>query len=287
MNNKVYQIVADKIIEQIDKGVCPWRMPWLTVGGACVNYVTRKPYSLLNCMLLGETGEYLSMKQIDALHGSVVKGTKARICVFFKMHEIIDPNEDKPKRFPVLRFYNVFHIKDVIGVDSKMPPSTIEVKDQDECYEQADDALCQYIIRTGIDFQEGSFTEAYFSPSADAIRVPCKKQYPNIAEYYSTTFHECIHSTGAEGRLNRLKVSNNRYDNVAYGEEELTAEVGSALLMNHFGIDDKDAFMNSAAYLKSWRDKIKQDNKAIVYAAIRAEKAANYFLGITPSTNLD
>lgn len=94
--------------------------------------------------------------------------------------------------------------------------------------------------------------QAYFSPSKDFIMMPTKEQFP--ADYqqswYGTLFHEMVHSTGSEKRLDREKIS--------YGREELVAEMGAAMLCKEYGMEkfiDKD----SKEYLKGWLDSLHQD----------------------------
>ena len=65
-----------------------------------------------------------------------------------------------------------------------------------------------------------------------------------------------------------------------YSREELVAEIGAAMLCSNVGIDSDKAFKNSVAYLQSWLRQLKNDNKMIVWAAAKAEKAAKYILGI-------
>ena len=64
-----------------------------------------------------------------------------------------------------------------------------------------------------------------------------------------------------------------------YSREELVAEIGSAMLCNNVGINCDKAFNNSVAYIQGWLKKLKDDNRMIVWAASRAEKAARYILG--------
>jgi antirestriction protein ArdC len=97
-------------------------------------------------------------------------------------------------------------------------------------------------------------------------------------EYYSTFFHEIIHSTGHEKRLNRsLK---NGFGSESYAKEELIAELGSVFLNNHYGIETSNTFDNSTAYIQSWLKALKDDKKLIVTASTQAEKAANYVLEV-------
>jgi len=118
-------------------------------------------------------------------------------------------------------------------------------------------------------------------PLIDTVVVPLKEQYSNISEYYSTTFHELVHSSGSKNRLNRLETSNlASFGSETYSKEELVAEIGSASILNYLGIETKGTFQNSASYIESWLQVLRNDNKFIVSASSKAEKAVNYILGI-------
>lgn len=62
-----------RIIEQLEKGVIPWKRPWTGVRGT-FNRISRKPYSVLNQLLLEKTGEYATFKQWTEIGGRVKKG---------------------------------------------------------------------------------------------------------------------------------------------------------------------------------------------------------------------
>lgn len=55
--------------------------------------------------------------------------------------------------------------------------------------------------------------------------------------------------------------------------------MGAAMLCTMAGLDSDKAFDNSVAYLQGWAKKFHDDNKMIVWAASRAEKAARYIMG--------
>lgn len=69
----VYELVTNKVMEQMKQGIIPWHRPWTGVADGAINYVTRKPYSLLNQMLLGRDGEWLTFKQIKERGGRDVE----------------------------------------------------------------------------------------------------------------------------------------------------------------------------------------------------------------------
>jgi len=83
--SKYYEIITNRIIEQLEKNVIPWRKPWQ--GGIPVNYITQKPYNGINLLLLPYGGEWLSFKQVQEVGGKVQKGEKSSMVVFFKMLE--------------------------------------------------------------------------------------------------------------------------------------------------------------------------------------------------------
>lgn len=277
MKNNVYQIVTDRIIEQLEQGVIPWHKPWTGVRNKAFNRVSRKPYSLLNQMLLKHDGEYASFKQWTDLGGKIRKGEKAEIIVFWKMLEVEEENKDgelEKKVIPYLRYISVFHISQVDGVKPLETPFH-EV----EPIADADKIIIDYITREAINFNEQASNEAYYSPNRDTVVVPMKEQYQHINEYYSTTFHELIHSTGHKKRLNRLETSTvASFGSETYSKEELVAEIGSATLLNILEIETQRTFTNSVAYIQNWLIVLRNDNRFIISASSQAKKAIDYIL---------
>lgn len=290
----VYQMVTDRIISELEKGIIPWHKPWSGAGladGGAVNYVSRKPYSTLNQLLLGREGEYLTFKQIKALNGKVKKGAKASMVVFFTMiksqkhkqdNNSNDAIEIKEYLVPVLKYYHVFHVNDCEGIESKIKEGE-PIEPSIQPIEAADNIISGYLDREKkLRFQNDKpSSRAYYSPHYDKVVVPMMSQYQKAEEYYSTTFHELTHSTIPPYRCNRKAENENAFfGNEDYSREELVAELGSAMICNAIGMDCEKAFKNSVAYIQSWLKALQNDNKMIVWAASRAEKAAKYIMNI-------
>ena len=292
MGNNVYQMVTDRITEQMKKGIIPWQRPWTGVGaedGGSINYVSRRPYSLINQMLLGKPGEWLTWKQIGDLGGKLRKGATAGMVVFYRVvvlkkgqeapAEDAEDTQDGGKRIHLLRYYNVFHMDDVEGISSKINQG--EPRPAAEPIEAAEAAIAGYLGReTALRFQNDKpSNRAYYSPAEDKVVVPMMSQYGVREEYYSTTFHELVHSTIPETRCDRkAENAGAHFGNSVYSREELVAEIGSAMLCNRVGIACERAFRNSVGYIQSWLEALKNDSRMIVWAASRAERAAKYIM---------
>lgn len=276
----VYDMVTNRIIAELEKGQIPWEKPWTGVRSGAYNRITKRPYSLLNQMLLQHSGEYATFKQRQDLGGHIRKGEKSEIVCFWKILEqeetIPDTGKKEIVKIPLLRYYNVFHISQVEGVEPLAPE---QLNDEVEPIKAGDKIINDYINREHLNFVECKSNKAYYSPSNDTVVVPLKEQYNLINEYYSTTFHELTHSTGHKNRLNRLQTGAvAAFGSENYSKEELVAEIGSTTLMSIAGIETAKTFRNSTAYIQNWLQVLRNDNKFIVSASSKAEKAVNYIL---------
>ena len=277
----IYAAVTDRIVQQLEKGVVPWRKPWTGVRSGAISGATGKPYSLLNQMLLAKAGEWYTWNQIQALGGKVRKGEKSSMVVFWKQTPVKDEDpatgEQIERMIPVLKYFNVFHIDQLDGIEAK----TIDPEAIDPATDTAADAIIAgYIQRSGVELEHRKGDEAFYSPSVDRVVLPLREQFPSMAEYYSTAFHELAHSTGHSSRLDRIS-RRAFFGNEDYSREELVAEIGAAALLNHCQIETADSFKNSAAYIQSWLRALRNDKKLIVSAAGAAAKAFELITGTT------
>ena len=113
--------------------------------------------------------------------------------------------------------------------------------------------------------------DAYYSISKDEIVIPEKRQFEHDEMYYGNMLHEMTHSTGAEGRLNRLKPSS--FGSKEYAKEELVAEMTAAMIASQHGMT-KYVKEDSVAYLKSWLESLKQEPSFITSVIKDIDKAS-------------
>lgn len=290
----IYEVIADRMIAEIESGVIPWMKPWLSVTEGAVKYRSGEPYSLLNQLLLGEPGEYLSFKECKERGGKVKKGAKSKMVVFWKFlsyekkdeagHIVFDDEgRAQVDMIPYLRYSNVFHIRDCEGIEPKWEKD-VELHDT-PADERAEAVIADYISREKVGFENQKQNRAYYSPSRDCIVLPLREQFSTMPEYYSAAFHEATHSTGHPTRLCRFANDSSAaaFGSESYSKEELVAEIGAAALLHQIGIETAESFRNSAAYVQNWLKALKDDKHMIVNAAGKADKAARLILGIKPA----
>ncbi|SEC87372.1 ArdC family protein [Terriglobus roseus] len=286
----IYQIVTDRIIASLEKGVVPWEKPWKTpryAGGVFPrNFCTGKPYRGVNIMLLWGTGFsspfWLTFKQAQELGGSVRKGERSERIVFYKQlaqrskADQQGEDETETKRPPfMLTYYNVFNVEQCDGLDvptiEEPLPNMVET-----------DSACEAIVnnwagRPNIRTEIESESRAYYRPSTDSVHLPARFRFIDTAHYYKTLFHELIHSTGHESRLARAFGVN--FGDELYSKEELIAETGAAFLSAIAGIATEHSEENTTAYIQHWISALKQDNRLIVQAAASAQRAVDLIKG--------
>lgn len=292
----LYQEVTDKMLALLEQGVAPWRRNWNRYGFAR-NYATGHIYSGINAFLMNLTPHpipyFMSFKQVKAGGGNIKKGAKSEMLFFYKSYHKDETGQNisqqeytalcemgvDPQRIAFLKYYRVFNIADVEGIEIEIPE--VELKDH-ERLEQ-----CEQIIRGYTNAPKQIFENAdraYYAPVSDKLNVPDIAQFETAEDYYSTLFHELTHSTGHETRLNREGITGlNPFGSPDYSKEELIAEMGASFLCAHAGIDTKPVSQNSAAYLQGWLNVLKADKKLIFKAAAAAQKAADYILNVERS----
>jgi len=291
----VFQLVTERIIAQMQQGIIPWHRPWRSGSGsnpkdAAISYETGRPYSILNQMLVGAAGEYISFSQIQKHGGRIRRGEKSRMVVFWTQLVREDRDrrdaEGKPETvvIPFLKYYSVWNIDQCEGIMPRWAkPQDASDASRLKPDERAEAIIAGYLAQPSHPALVIKHSDkAFYRPSTDEVVVPTLSQYDCLDEYYSTLFHELGHSTGHRDRLNRKGVTDlSFFGDHEYSKEELVAEITAAMLVSQAGLEAARAFKNSVAYIQSWLRALQDDPKMIVLAAGAAEKAARFILNET------
>lgn len=272
--NDTYQTITNQMIAELEKGNIPWHCPWRPSEWSRRNLISGKTYRGINTFLLGMTPYqspfWLTARQISRLGGTLKPGACGTGIIFWTLYE-----KDEATKLPVLRLYHVFNLEQTLGIPEKHIPrlsswenvgfSPIEAAEEII----AGYANCPPIIHAG--------DSAGYSPSLDRIKMPGRIQFESEEEFYCTLFHELIHSTGHQSRLNRTDLKSGRFGDEPYAREELIAEMGAAFLCARSGIGHATN-KNSGAYIRNWLMQLRNDKKLVIQAAQKAQKAVDYIL---------
>lgn len=301
----IYQEVTDTVIAHLDAGVIPWRKPWSTDYGMPLRMTNRKPYRGINLFLLamqadlkGYNSPYWgTFNRIAALDGvdtadrnamrawGGLRGERATMVIFWRRISVENrdsaTNGGPEKVFvPLLRHYNVFNLDQVSwqstagGAPERWQTRKIERTAQ-ERIEAAEAIVAGYPNPP----RRATGSAAYYTMHNDTITLPPFADFDSAEEYYSTNFHEMIHSTGVEDRCNVPGFTQEQFGHFGseiYGKEELRAEMGAAFLSGRAGFDTSRTLPNSASYLASWLRG--EDPRTLVRVAAQAQRAADHIL---------
>jgi antirestriction protein ArdC len=300
MSQQIYQLVTDRILALLEQGVVPWKKPWKTRGGPALppsNLLSLKPYRGINVFLLIAQGFgspfWLTFKQAQARGGHVRRGERGTPIVFWRIdprteEESEEEESSSDHRRILLRYYTVFNLEQCESVD--VPGA--EALEDGAPFDPI--PACEAIIAKMThppELRHGG-ERAFYRRSMDLVQLPRPEAFCRPEHYYSTLFHEVAHSTGHPSRLNRFAEEDNPgiFGSPAYAREELVAEMTAAMVCGVLGIapvkveaissgGEEELLESSAAYLRHWMDVLKADTRAVVIAAARAQKAADYILG--------
>lgn len=282
--NKINEMITERMIERIQAtGELPWHKPWVSQDARPQNLISRKPYRGVNAFLLHIMGYaqpfFLTMKQVNGLGGRVRKGEKSIPVIFWKFVEA-DKDDPESKGYAVLRYYLVFNIAQCDGIPEKKIPQ-LELPDR-EIHSIADAEQLVADMPNRPEIKYGRSYAAY-SPLGDEVRLPNPEMFLTDEAFYSTLFHELVHSTGHKSRLARKGIVEvNRFRSHEYSKEELVAEMGATFLCGHCGILPQ-VQDNSVAYLNCWLERLKADPSMLITAGQQAQKAYDYITDYKPA----
>jgi antirestriction protein ArdC len=281
----VYEVITNRITEQLEAGTAPWHKPWRVRGknGLPRNLVTMREYRGVNVWILLSTGfsspYWLTYRQAQTVGGHVRMGEKGLPVVYWKFgtREVEDGDGVIEKPSVLCRQYTVFNIEQCEGLRLKPPcEEASPVPPIEACERVVAEWQQKPMITSGTDV-------ACYNKRLDLVQMPDIERFDSSEEFYSTLFHELCHSTGHPKRLNRSTLTNfERYADNNYTREELVAEMGAAFLCGITGIEAR-TLNNSAAYVHNWLKALKDDSRIVLVAASQAQKATDLIRGVSPT----
>ncbi|NPV63677.1 MAG: DUF1738 domain-containing protein [Methanotrichaceae archaeon] len=270
----VFQVVTNRILSQLQKGVIPWRRTWSSSRNGPTSYVTLKEYQGINALMLQDGYEspyWLTFRQCQKLGGHVKAREKGSPIVYvdrFAKEEKTADGKVIVRLIPFLKYYTVFNWEQTQNLPEKVP-----VERMNSTIPEAEEVLRRRNPKIGY-----HSSQPHYSPFDDTIYLPGLQQFENSAEYYSTAFHELTHWTGGPARLARSEIVDYILAVDTRSREELTAEMGAAFLCQICALDSPETVENSSAYIQSWLKPLKDNPRWVLQASKQARAAVEYIL---------
>lgn len=276
---EIHQTITDQIISAIEAGCPPWRKPWTgSTAVACLPLRHNgEPYRGINILVLWSVAaaqgynspRWMTFKQAKDLGGSVRKGEKSALVVYFDTFKKED-DAGEEKVIPFTKGYRVFNAEQIDGLPAEF---YTQPKAPSDLRTEHDAALDAFFNATGAIIESSEDPRAFYDIARDRIHMPPISTFHDAGGYYGTLAHELTHWTGAASRLDRF----GRFaDRKAHAFEELVAEIGNCLLCAELGLTPD--FQQSGAYIQGWLRAMREDTRAIFRAASEAQKAIDLIL---------
>lgn len=303
-----YELITDMVVKKLEnEKVLPWQKPWIGTDRKgkfrAKNFASKNTYSGVNAFILNYLFEYdinyyLTLKQIKKLKGKLVEGAERVPIVYYtayyKNNETdkivsIDAyknlSEDQQNDYTfiqAIKHYWAYNAEFIEGIDWGVEaPEPLTPKEQIETAEAVFNSF-----KKGSKLIIHKKRRAFYNPNNDTVNMPPIELFKKEQEYYSTLYHEYIHSTAHKTRLNRL--IGDKFGSKNYALEELVAELGASFLCGEAGIL-YFTLNNSVSYLKGWKESllaiVKKDSGFIFKAASEAQKAVEYLIQKEPTGN--
>ena len=281
---------AEKMIEQLKRGVAPWQKGWDTPKGSELppyNPVTTTRYRGLNSFVLAsEAAErgyadprwttYRGAKKIGAQVRKGEKGVGVEYWKFptkeqeNKVRTAVEAGQEPDKLKIIHRTYTVFNAEQIEGMPSL--ESELKKVNQWEACERAE-VLLQ---ASGANIEHRGGNRAFYRRSQDLIVLPKQEQFHSPEAYYSTALHELGHWTGHKSRLDRSELMKGSFGSEEYAKEELRAEMTSVTVNGMLRLPhDPNAH---ASYVGHWIKALEDNPNELRYAARDAGKMSDYIL---------
>jgi len=274
---EIYQKVTDNIISKLETAGS-WQKLWNIAPPMNLN---GRLYQGVNWLLLSSDDfsipVYGTFNQIRQNGGQVKRGEKATLIVFWSFVTDIDPSTGKTEKKFFLKYYSVFNVSqaefDTIGQDRIKQLASVN----DNPVFPAAESIISSLEDPPVIIHDRS-DRATYNRIHDRILIPEIQWFQSSDDYYHTLFHEMIHSTAHQKRLDRFAMYKdfNEDQMHSYSKEELVAELGASFLSAYCGLNP--GINNSAAYIRGWSGVLKENTSWIMWAANRAQEAVNFIL---------
>jgi len=195
--------ITQRIIDELDKGVMPWRCNWRRGGGSLPRRHSGEPYRGINLLILGLTSHtsgygspfWMTYQQAVTYGGQVRKGERSTLVIYYgtarSRHapkgEAVDDAEGDTYRF--LKGYSVFNSDQIDGLPDRFAPAECDLDAGGRPIER----LEAFFDRMTVPVRVGGDVAAY-RPISDDVIMPPHERFEDGELWYATLAHEIAHN---------------------------------------------------------------------------------------------
>ncbi|VVH62878.1 diguanylate cyclase/phosphodiesterase (GGDEF & EAL domains) with PAS/PAC sensor(s) [uncultured Gammaproteobacteria bacterium] len=288
---KYQQELVDKLLEQMESNkdfMKSWSeipfSPYNGKGFTLYNGINQINLSMDLVQKQSADPRYYTFKQIKDLDLKLKKGSKGVQVQFYRLTTKETKKLDKngqtiDVQIPFIRLTHAFNAQDIEGLKPyEKTEGFAALKDNRDLTAK----LNEVIKNSGMKISHGGNRAFYIGGEKDTIMMPPPERFSSNAAYAATLLHELAHSTGHSSRQNR-DMGDKDFNRMGYAKEELRAELSSVFMCQRLGIsyeleNDQTHIENSAAYLKGWKNILKNDTNEFFKAARDANKITSFLV---------
>jgi len=287
--------LVENVASAMQKDSYKWKKSWIEAGSP-INYSTGEAYSGVNFLSLNfamvnkgyKHNQWLTFKQLKTLGGELINNSWNYIYKFGTT-PVKDEN-GKPKikngQQQIKFYFRCFVVYNI--VNTSLEAKVIEKKSTQYSVDEIE-AFIDRVNNNDVRIKTDSTNGCYYSPSYDWVHMVNKNNFidtkdANATEhYYSVLFHELVHATGHQKRLNRFENTKSMKfleGKSHYAYEELVAELGSMLFASKYNLSVESTVREyHIAYLQSWIKALRSEDgtKLLTSAAAKAAAAFKYY----------
>jgi antirestriction protein ArdC len=287
--------LVENVASAMQKDSYKWKKSWIEAGSP-INYSTGEAYSGVNFLSLNfamvnkgyKHNQWLTFKQLKTLGGELINNSWNYIYKFGTT-PVKDEN-GKPKikngQQQIKFYFRCFVVYNI--VNTSLEAKVIEKKSTQYSVDEIE-AFIDRVNNNDVRIKTDSTNGCYYSPSYDWVHMVNKNNFidtkdANATEhYYSVLFHELVHATGHQKRLNRFENTKSMKfleGKSHYAYEELVAELGSMLFASKYNLSVESTVREDhIAYLQSWIKALRSEDgtKLLTSAAAKAAAAFKYY----------
>jgi len=292
--------LVENVAAAMQKDSYKWKKSWIEAGSP-INYLTGEAYSGVNFLSLNfamvnkgyKNNQWLTFKQLKSLGGDIKNNSWNYIYKFGST--VVKDENGKPKittkgQQQIKFYFRCFVVYNI--ENTTLEAKKIEKKSTQYSIEKIENFISR--VRSDVKIKTDSINGCYYSPSGDFVHMVNRDNFIDVQgvnateHYYSVLFHELVHATGHQKRLNRFENSKSMKfleGKQHYAYEELVAELGSMLFASKYNLSVESTNREDhIAYLQSWIKAFRSEDgvKLLTSAAAKASQAFAYYHQPTP-----